>query len=102
MSEKQCEHCGKPYVPRQHNQRFCGPACSAEWHQEERRRAIEMLRNTYFGREFLCEDRHAALGSEPMNLPVAEWCRDPVPTEPPLGVDVGAVPDLGFPEGRNE
>lgn len=102
MTERRCENCRKPYQPRQYNQRFCSGTCNDAWRHAEQRRAIELLRNTYFGRELLSEDRHAALGSEPMTLPVADWCRDPVPTEPPLGVDVGAVPDLGFPEGRNE
>lgn len=44
-----CEHCGETYFPRQRNQRFCGSVCAIAWHQDERRRGIELLRNARLG-----------------------------------------------------
>jgi hypothetical protein len=70
MQERRCDRCGEPFIPRQYNQRFCGGPCSINWHQDERRRAIELLRST------------ALAGA--------------VSAVPLLGVDISAVPDLGF------
>ncbi len=47
MSEQQCDECGSAFRPRQHNQRFCCRACSDDWHSDERRRGIDILRNRH-------------------------------------------------------
>lgn len=62
-----CEYCGEKYYRRQHNQRFCGSLCAGAWHQDERRRAIELLRR------------------QTGPLPEAIGTRDTVPAEPPIG-----------------
>ena len=36
----------------------------------------------------------------PRQPPTSHWAIDPVPAEPPLNVDVNAVPDLGFNAAR--
>jgi len=67
---------------------------------EERRRGVELLRNssTYFGRALVDGDggRYAQVGAvaigEPLP-PAVEWLRDPVPNEPPLGYEIDAIDD---------
>ncbi len=94
-----CEHCGDEYNKRQHSQRFCGSVCANSWHMDERRRAIELLRDkTYFGRA-LAEaaesgGRYAAVGPVSFDgpLPAAAWARDPAGQEPPI---VGDGPTVG-------
>jgi hypothetical protein len=39
-----CENCGKPMIPYLSIQRFCCRACSDQWHQEERRQALQWFR----------------------------------------------------------
>jgi hypothetical protein len=107
MPKKQCEQCGEEYLPRQHNQRFCGRTCSDAHYRDECRRGIELLRSQTYSGRVLAEaadapGRFAAVGAVAFGgpLPVADCSRDPVPREPPLGIDVEATPDLGFSEGR--
>ncbi len=78
MPEKKCEHCGTPYLPRQHNQRFCGSVCANAYHQDERRRAVEMLRTTYA--EIAQNEADREPGGGP--LPSPNWSHDPLGTEP--------------------
>ena len=95
-----CDFCTRPFEPRQHNARFCTPACSSDFYAAERRLAVEVLRrqsleSTYFGRAMVDADapggRFAVGDRKPRNvtargpmepLPTAAWNRDPVPTEP--------------------
>lgn len=39
-----CESCAKPFLPRRHRQRFCGPGCRAKWWLALHRRAVAMVR----------------------------------------------------------
>lgn len=100
MVKQKCEYCGELYLPRQHNQRFCGSVCATAYHQAERRRAVELLRSqTYYGRELVgaaeAGGRYAAVGAVNLGgpLPVSNWSHDPTGTEPPLGVDIETVPE---------
>jgi hypothetical protein len=49
---KSCERCGREFSARVYSQRFCGKVCSDAFYQEERRTAVQMLRetSTYHGR----------------------------------------------------
>jgi hypothetical protein len=40
-----CENCGGDFIPYLSNQRFCNRACSDEWHQSERKQAVEWFRS---------------------------------------------------------
>ena len=101
MEERHCAKCGETFIPRQHNQRFCNSVCGTAWFAEERRRGVELLRNsqTYFGRAMLeggDSGRYAQVGPVAIGdalPPAAEWLRDPVPDEPPLGYEIDAVPE---------
>ncbi len=43
--KRRCENCGKEMVYlHQQRQRFCARDCSNEWHQQERRQAVEWFR----------------------------------------------------------
>jgi len=116
MSEKICDWCGDRFTPRQDTQRFCQLSCNHAWNNEAARRGREVLRS---GATTFAQLAAGALGdelggrfaierpkprmtafSEGAPLPVADWNRDPVPAEPPFGVDINEVPDLGFPEGQ--
>ncbi len=44
MTERRCDQCGGKFRSRQHNQRFCCREHSDAWHNEERRRGVELLR----------------------------------------------------------
>jgi len=46
MSEKKCDQCSEPFVPREAKQRFCCRACSVAWFQNERREAVKRFRET--------------------------------------------------------
>ncbi len=109
MPERQCEQCGNAYTPHQHNQRFCTRICSDAWWRDTRREGVDLLRNSYFGRGLVDADapggqfarvtERTVIGASPSAQTAApNWSRDPVPPEPPLGIDVEAVPDLGFPQ----
>lgn len=78
MAKHKCHYCGKEYLPRQHNQRFCGSVCANAYHQDERRRAVEMLRTTYF--EIAQNEADREPRGEP--LPSPNWSHDPCGTEP--------------------
>jgi hypothetical protein len=62
------------------------------------------IASTYFAQAAASAEQQdgtaTVTGASTVVLPVPSWCVDPVPAEPPLGIDVNAVPDLGFPEGR--
>ena len=45
MTEARCDHCNQPFTPREAKQRFCCRACSQEWWQAERSRALEFYRH---------------------------------------------------------
>jgi uncharacterized Zn finger protein (UPF0148 family) len=44
MNEKHCDHCGKPFVPREAKVRFCTSVCREEFWLEERRQAVAAYR----------------------------------------------------------
>jgi hypothetical protein len=69
MSKTKCLTCEEEFFPRQYNQRFCCKACNDAHYNAERSRAMELLRAQTF------------------------LDRDPVPTEPPLGIDIETVPE---------
>jgi hypothetical protein len=119
MTERKCEWCGDAFYPAKLNQRFCQLSCGTAWNNEAARRGRELLRHqqrpgatTYAqlaagalsdeaGGRFATPDRRPLLSVN--DLPpsaVADWSRDPVPAEGPLGVDINAVPDLELAEGR--
>lgn len=60
--------------------------------------------STYFEQSKVDAEREgsALTGLQSPVLPVPAWCIDPVPIEPPLGWDVNAVPDLGFPQTQSQ
>jgi hypothetical protein len=107
MSKQKCECCGVEYWPRQSNQRFCTPSCNHAWNGAAAQRGRELLRaeqgTTYaalaagaLGDE--CGGRFASPDRRPLStvcdLPpdaVSGWAHDPVPPEPPLGIDVNEV-----------
>lgn len=46
--DSKCEQCGKEYKQKQPNQKFCGKACSNEWHKPGREHGIKAsLRGGY-------------------------------------------------------
>ncbi|MGB6663917.1 MAG: hypothetical protein WCB09_00710 [Methylocella sp.] len=117
MTERTCEWCGDAFYPAKLNQRFCQLSCGTAWNNEAARRGRELLRQeatTYAALAASalsdeCGGRYAIERPRPLlsvnDLPpeaVPGWSHDPVGPEPPLGVDVNEVPDLGFPEGRHE
>ncbi len=85
--KRTCEQCGNTYFARQDNQRFCGTPCSNAFHQDERRRGIELIRSqTYYGRTLVeaaeNQGRFAAVGAEQLApFPVARQI-DPCGPEP--------------------
>ena len=108
MGERLCEYCGHAYSPRQFNQRFCSGPCSDAWHETNRRRAVELLRemnerngtmkptgDTYFSRaqvdadepggRFTRQTPRVVTGASPaLPLTAPAWSRDlaALPDEP--------------------
>ncbi len=98
MPDRLCDYCGKPFIPRQYNQRYCDRACSIAWQGDERRIALERLRSTYFGRAMMDSSDPAkpivTASGRDTGIAAPNWSRDPTGPEPPLGIDIEAVPDL--------
>ena len=44
MKEKLCDYCDQAFTPREGKQRFCNRECSIRWWQDERARAMALLR----------------------------------------------------------
>ena len=44
MTNRTCDRCSEPYVPREAKQRFCCRACSDAWFANERRQAVQLFR----------------------------------------------------------
>src|SRR5580698_8811631 len=118
MPDKNCEQCNDPFSPREAKQRFCCRACSDEWFQNERREAVRLLRqsareegSTHFSRASADDDAPGGRWAKPPAhvtgsttlapmLPAPTWTQARIPDEPPLGMDVNALPDLGMPAQR--
>jgi hypothetical protein len=86
-----CEGCGQPSEGR-----FCAQCILLA--------VGPRATDTLLGRALADAARDPAaplvIGTVPLAAP--NWARDPVPIEPPLGIDIEAVPDLGFGGRRDE